>query len=155
MPPHCMHLPNCRNGDRCWYNHLKHSFELNVGQDAHAVPLPAAPLIALPVAPPPAAPLLAAPLPAAPPPAAPAGLEPPCIVCGDTRADNEDEGSLFCEGEDGCGGRICYDCAEGENDYCYECDRCTGRLGDCCECGSASPDYLGQGYPGQGYPGQG
>ena len=22
LPPHCKHLPNCRNGERCWYNHL-------------------------------------------------------------------------------------------------------------------------------------
>ena len=155
LPPHCMHLPNCRNGDRCWYNHLKHSFELNVGQDTHVVPLPAAPLLALPVAPPPAAPLLAAPLPAAPPPAAPllhapppaalGGQEPPCMVCSDTRADPEDEGGpLFC---DGCGGRICSDCAEGEEDYCYDCNCCTGELGNCCVCD--------RGYPGQGYPGQG
>ena len=66
-----------------------------------------------------------------------------------------DEGTLFCDAEAGCGGRICFDCAEGESDYCYECSRCTGSLGDCCRCGSASPWAGlypgGQGYPGQGY----
>ena len=30
LPPHCIHLPNCRNGDRCWYNHLKRPSELLV-----------------------------------------------------------------------------------------------------------------------------
>ena len=67
------------------------------------------------------------------------------MVCSDTRADPEDEGGpLFC---DGCGGRICSDCAEGEEDYCYDCNCCTGELGNCCVCD--------RGYPGQGYPGQG
>ena len=28
LPAHCMHLTNCRNGDRCWFNHLKHAHEL-------------------------------------------------------------------------------------------------------------------------------
>jgi len=35
LPPHCMHLPNCRNGDRCWYNHLARPSEL-----CRVVPLP-------------------------------------------------------------------------------------------------------------------
>ena len=28
LPAHCMHLPNCRNGDRCWYNHLMRPSQL-------------------------------------------------------------------------------------------------------------------------------